>query len=59
MRVGAIVALIIGKTYDKWGLMVLVAIPALTLPIPFPGFFTHIRADTVCHSIVGCSDGNP
>lgn len=38
MGVDAIVALIIGKTYDKWGLMVLVAIPALTLPIPFLGF---------------------
>lgn len=38
MGIDAIVALIIGKTYDKWGLMVLVAIPALTLPIPFLGF---------------------
>jgi MFS family permease len=38
MGVDAIVALIIGKTYDKRGLMVLVAIPVLTLPIPFLGF---------------------
>jgi MFS family permease len=38
MGVDAVVALIIGKTYDKRGLMVLVAIPALTLPIPFLGF---------------------
>jgi len=38
MAVDAIVALIIGKTYDKQGLMVLVAIPILTLPIPFLGF---------------------
>jgi len=38
MAVDAIVALIIGKTYDKKGLMVLIAIPVLTLPIPFLGF---------------------
>ncbi|MDD5038229.1 MAG: MFS transporter, partial [Dehalococcoidales bacterium] len=38
MGVDAIVALIVGKTYDKRGLMVLIAIPALTLPIPFLGF---------------------
>jgi MFS family permease len=38
MGVDAIVALIVGKAYDKRGLMVLVAIPALTLPIPFLGF---------------------
>ena len=38
MGVDAVVALIIGKAYDKWGLMVLAVIPALTLPIPFLGF---------------------
>jgi len=38
MGVDAMVALIVGKAYDKRGLMVLVAIPALTLPIPFFGF---------------------
>lgn len=38
MGVDAIVALIIGRAYDKWGLRVLAAIPALTLPIPFLGF---------------------
>lgn len=38
MGVDAIVALIVGKAYDKWGLMVLIAIPVLTLPIPFLGF---------------------
>jgi MFS family permease len=38
MGVDAVVALIIGKSYDKWGLMVLFTIPALTLPIPFLGF---------------------
>jgi len=38
MGVDAIVALIVGKTYDKRGLMVLAAIPVLTLPIPFLGF---------------------
>jgi len=38
MGVDAVVALIIGKTYDKWGLIVLAVIPALTLPIPFLGF---------------------
>ncbi len=38
MAVDAIVALIIGKAYDKRGLMVLAVIPTLTLPIPFLGF---------------------
>ncbi len=38
MAVDAAVALIIGKTYDKKGLMSLIAIPALTLPITFLGF---------------------
>jgi predicted MFS family arabinose efflux permease len=38
MGVDAVVALIVGKTYDKRGLMVLAAIPVLTLPIPFLGF---------------------
>ena len=38
MGVDAVIALIIGKIYDKRGLMVLAVIPALTLPIPFLGF---------------------
>jgi MFS family permease len=38
MAVDAVVALIIGKTYDKIGLKSLLAIPLLTLPIPFFAF---------------------
>jgi MFS family permease len=38
MGVDAIVALIIGKTYDKVGLTSLITIPILTLPIPFFAF---------------------
>jgi MFS family permease len=38
MGVDAIVALAIGKTYDKVGLISLIALPLLTIPIPFLGF---------------------
>jgi len=38
MGVDALVALIIGKTYDKIGLKSLITIPLLTLPIPFFAF---------------------
>ena len=38
MAVDALVALIIGKTYDKIGLISLITIPLLTLPIPFFAF---------------------
>ena len=38
MGVDALVALIIGKTYDKIGLVSLITIPVLTLPIPFLAF---------------------
>jgi MFS family permease len=38
MAMDAIVALIFGKIYDKKGLIVLMAVPLLTLPIPFLGF---------------------
>ncbi len=38
MGVDAIVALIIGKTYDRIGLVSLLALPLLTIPIPFLGF---------------------
>ncbi|MEW6570747.1 MAG: MFS transporter [Nitrospirota bacterium] len=38
MGVDAIVALIIGKTYDKIGFTSLITIPILTLPIPFLAF---------------------
>lgn len=38
MGVDALVALIIGKTYDKIGLISLITIPLLTLPIPFFAF---------------------
>jgi MFS family permease len=36
--VDAVVALIIGKTYDRIGLVSLLALPLLTIPIPFLGF---------------------
>lgn len=38
MGVDALVALIIGKTYDKIGLVSLITIPVLSLPIPFFAF---------------------
>jgi len=38
MGVDALVALIIGKTYDKVGLVSLITIPLLTIPIPFLAF---------------------
>jgi MFS family permease len=38
MGVDAVVALIIGKTYDKIGFTSLITIPLLTLPIPFLAF---------------------
>ena len=38
MGVDALVALIVGKAYDKRGLGLLLAIPLLSLPIPFLGF---------------------
>jgi len=38
MGVDAVVALIIGKTYDRIGLVSLLALPLLTIPIPFLGF---------------------
>jgi len=38
MGVDALAALVVGKTYDKIGLISLLAIPLLTLPIPFLAF---------------------
>ena len=38
MSVAALIALFIGKTYDKFGLTSTLAIPLLTLPIPFLAF---------------------
>jgi MFS family permease len=38
MGVDALVALAIGKTYDRVGLVSLIALPLLTIPIPFLGF---------------------
>jgi MFS family permease len=38
MAVDGVVALIIGKTYDKIGLKALLFLPLLTIPIPFLGF---------------------
>ncbi len=38
MGVDAMVALMIGKTYDRIGLVSLLALPLLTIPIPFLGF---------------------
>lgn len=38
MAVDGLVALIIGKTYDRIGLKALLALPLLTLPIPFFAF---------------------
>jgi MFS family permease len=38
MGVDAVVALVIGKAYDRIGLVSLLALPLLTIPIPFLGF---------------------
>jgi len=38
MGVDALAALVVGKTYDKIGLISLLAVPLLTLPIPFLAF---------------------
>jgi predicted MFS family arabinose efflux permease len=38
MGVDALAALLVGKTYDKIGLISLLAVPLLTLPIPFLAF---------------------
>jgi len=38
MGVDALAALLVGKTYDKVGLIALLAVPFLTLPIPFLAF---------------------
>ena len=38
MAIDAVVAIIIGKTYDKMGFATLISIPLLTLPIAFLGF---------------------
>jgi MFS family permease len=40
MAVDAVAALIVGRTYDRIGLTSLLAIPLLTLPIPFLAFST-------------------
>ncbi|MFN7037456.1 MAG: MFS transporter, partial [Bellilinea sp.] len=38
MGVDALAALIIGKTYDKIGLMALIVVPLISLPLPFLAF---------------------
>jgi len=38
MGVDAVAALVVGKTYDRIGLVSLLAVPLLTLPIPFLAF---------------------
>ena len=38
MGVDAVAALLVGKTYDRIGLVSLLAVPLLTLPIPFLAF---------------------
>lgn len=43
MAVDALAALVSGKTYDKQGVTLLLAIPLLTLPIPFFAF-SHSRS---------------
>jgi len=40
MAVDAVSALVVGKTYDRIGLTSLLAIPLLTLPVPFLAFST-------------------
>ncbi len=51
MGVDAIIALVIGKTYDRIGLASLLALPLLTIPIPFLGF-SGSYALAVCGVVV-------
>lgn len=51
MGVDAIVALIIGKAYDRIGLASLLALPLLTIPIPFLGF-SRSYALAICGVVV-------
>jgi predicted MFS family arabinose efflux permease len=44
MAVDALAALIVGRTYDRIGLTSLLAIPLLTLPIPFLAFSTSYNS---------------
>lgn len=48
MGVDAVVALIIGKTYDRIGLRSLIVLPLLTIPIPFLGF-----SESYCLAVAG------
>jgi len=55
MGVDALAALVIGKTYDKIGLVALLAIPVLTLPIPFLAFsysYTRVLISIVLWGVV-------
>ncbi|MGQ9545851.1 MAG: MFS transporter [Dehalococcoidia bacterium] len=47
MGVDAVAALVIGKAYDRIGLISLFAIPLLTLPIPFLAFPAHSYSQVV------------
>ena len=55
MGVDALAALVIGKTYDKIGLISLLAVPVLTLPIPFLAFsysYTRVLTSIVLWGVV-------
>jgi MFS family permease len=53
MAVDAVAALIVGRTYDKIGLTSLLAIPLLTLPIPFLAFSTSYSSVLVGMALWG------
>jgi len=57
MGVDALVALIIGKTYDKIGLISLMAIPIFTLPIPIFAFSQNYKLALVSVVLWGAMMG--
>ena len=57
MGIDAIVALIIGKAYDKYGLVSLAVLPILTLPIPFFAFTSSWTFALVSIALWGAAMG--
>jgi MFS family permease len=57
MGVDALVALVIGKTYDKVGLASLMTIPLLTIPIPFLAFSQNYHLALISAALWGAVMG--
>ncbi|MCX7703982.1 MAG: MFS transporter, partial [Planctomycetota bacterium] len=58
MGVDAIVALLVGKIYDKVGIKAVLTIPALTLPVPFLAFSRSYGASIAASILWGAVMGN-